>query len=56
MTLHPLTGEVLSEEEELYIGAATHYVTAPERMERAITSIEPSWRSGWPSWSAAASC
>ncbi|MGI8434160.1 MAG: excinuclease ABC subunit UvrB [Nocardioidaceae bacterium] len=40
MTLHPLTGEVLSEESELYIGAATHYVTAPERMERAITGIE----------------
>ncbi|MEJ7745105.1 MAG: excinuclease ABC subunit UvrB [Nocardioidaceae bacterium] len=40
MTLHPLTGEVLSEESELYIGAATHYVTAPERMERAISSIE----------------
>ncbi len=40
MTMHPLTGEVLSEEDELYIGAATHYVTAPERMERAITTIE----------------
>src|SRR5918999_3230031 len=31
MTLHPLTGEILSEENELYIGAATHYVTAPEK-------------------------
>src|SRR5215207_6270916 len=40
MTLHPLTGEVLSDEEELYVGAATHYVTAPERMERAISNIE----------------
>jgi excinuclease ABC subunit B len=40
MTMHPLTGEVLSEEKEIYIGAATHYVTAPERMERAITGIE----------------
>ncbi|MEU4193807.1 excinuclease ABC subunit UvrB [Kribbella sp. NPDC026611] len=40
MTLHPVTGEVLSEEDEVYIGAATHYVTAPEKMERAITSIE----------------
>ena len=38
--LHPLTGEVISQEEETYIGAATHYVTAPERMERAIESIE----------------
>ena len=40
MTLHPLTGQVLSEEKEIYIGAATHYVTAPERMERAIAGIE----------------
>jgi excinuclease ABC subunit B len=40
MTLHPLTGEVLTDEKELYIGAATHYVTAPERMERAIFGIE----------------
>ena len=56
MTLHPLTGEVISEEDELYIGAATHYVTAPERMERAITRSRPSWRSGWPSSSAVASC
>jgi excinuclease ABC subunit B len=40
MTMHPLTGEVLTEEKELYIGAATHYVTAPERMEQAIGSIE----------------
>jgi excinuclease ABC subunit B len=40
MTLHPLTGEVISEEDELYIGAATHYVTAPEKMELAINSIE----------------
>ncbi|TWD83729.1 excinuclease ABC subunit B [Kribbella amoyensis] len=40
MTLHPVTGEVLSEEDELYIGAATHYVTAPEKMEHAINSIE----------------
>jgi len=40
MTLHPLTGEVLTEESELYIGAATHYVAAPERMERAISGIE----------------
>ncbi len=40
MTLHPVTGEVISEETETYIGAATHYVTAPERMARAIDSIE----------------
>ena len=36
MTLHPLTGEVISEDEELYIFPASHYVAGPERMERAI--------------------
>ncbi|MPZ63010.1 MAG: excinuclease ABC subunit UvrB [Propionibacteriales bacterium] len=40
MTLHPVTGEVLSEESELYVGAATHYVVAPERLERSIGGIE----------------
>jgi excinuclease ABC subunit B len=40
MTLHPLTGEVISEDEELYIFPATHYVAGPARMERAITGIE----------------
>jgi len=40
MTMHPVTGEVLSDEREIYIGAATHYVTAPEKMERAIAGIE----------------
>jgi excinuclease ABC subunit B len=40
MTLHPLTGEVMSEDEELYIFPASHYVAGPERMERAIAGIE----------------
>jgi excinuclease ABC subunit B len=40
MTLHPLTGEVISEDQELYIFPATHYVAGPERMERAIAGIE----------------
>jgi excinuclease ABC subunit B len=40
MTLHPVTGEVLTEDEELYIFPATHYVAGPERMERAIAGIE----------------
>ncbi len=40
MTLHPVTGEVLSEDEHVYIFPATHYVAGPERMERAIGSIE----------------
>jgi excinuclease ABC subunit B len=40
MTLHPLTGEIVTEDEELYVFPATHYVAGPERMERAITGIE----------------
>ena len=39
-TLHPLTGEVVSTPEQLYVFPATHYVAGPERMERAITGIE----------------
>jgi len=40
MTLHPLTGEVVSEDAELYIFPASHYVAGAERMERAIAGIE----------------
>jgi excinuclease ABC subunit B len=40
MTLHPLTGEVMTEDEELYVFPASHYVAGPERMERAIAGIE----------------
>ena len=40
MTLHPLTGEVISEDTELYVFPASHYVAEPERMERAIAGIE----------------
>jgi excinuclease ABC subunit B len=40
MTLHPLTGEVISEDTELYVFPASHYVAGPERMERAINGIE----------------
>lgn len=40
MTLHPVTGEVVTEDTELYIFPATHYVAGPERMERAIRGIE----------------
>ena len=39
-TLHPLTGEVISEDAELYVFPATHYVAGEERMERAINGIE----------------
>src|SRR6187431_2327342 len=40
MTLHPLTGEVVTEDKELYVFPATHYVAGHNRMERAITGIE----------------
>ncbi len=40
MTLHPISGEVISEDTELHVFPATHYVAGPERMERAITGIE----------------
>ncbi|PRY61543.1 excinuclease ABC subunit B [Knoellia remsis] len=39
-TLHPLTGEVVREESEMYVFPASHYVAGPERMERAIHGIE----------------
>ncbi|WP_103883990.1 excinuclease ABC subunit UvrB [Actinacidiphila yanglinensis] len=39
-TLHPLTGEVITEDEQVYVFPATHYVAGPERMERAIAGIE----------------
>ncbi|HEY0871553.1 MAG TPA: excinuclease ABC subunit UvrB [Acidothermaceae bacterium] len=39
-TLHPLTGELVTEDQELYVFPASHYVAGPERMERAIAGIE----------------
>src|SRR5262249_61419613 len=38
--LHPLTGEVVREVDEVFVFPATHYVAGPERMERAIRGIE----------------
>ncbi len=38
--LHPLTGEVVKEVEEVFVFPATHYAAGPERMERAIRGIE----------------
>ncbi len=38
--LHPLTGDVVKEVDELRIFPATHYVAGPERMEKAIRNIE----------------
>ncbi|MEJ7831700.1 MAG: excinuclease ABC subunit UvrB [Nocardioides sp.] len=40
MTLHPVTGEVVTDDNELYIFPATHYVAGHDRMERAIKGIE----------------
>jgi excinuclease ABC subunit B len=40
MTLHPVTGEILTDDDELYIFPATHYVAGPERMARAVEGIE----------------
>jgi excinuclease ABC subunit B len=39
-TLHPLTGELVTEDQELYVFPASHYVAGPERMQRAIAGIE----------------
>ncbi|MBC8093337.1 MAG: excinuclease ABC subunit UvrB [Pseudonocardia sp.] len=38
--LHPLTGDVVRQVEELQIFPATHYVAGPERMEQAVRGIE----------------
>src|SRR5690625_3589572 len=39
-TLHPLTGEVIRGEEQIHIFPASHYVAGPERLAKAIDSIE----------------
>jgi excinuclease ABC subunit B len=39
-TLHPVTGEVIRQEEQIHIFPASHYVAGPERLARAIDSIE----------------
>ena len=38
--LHPITGDVLRQEEQVYVFPASHYVAGPERMARALASIE----------------
>ena len=40
MTLNPLTGEIVRDEEEIYIFPATHYAAGPETMKRAMSDIE----------------
>ena len=39
-TLHPLTGEIVREEEVVHIFPASHYVAGENRMGRAISDIE----------------
>ncbi|MED6046153.1 excinuclease ABC subunit UvrB [Rothia kristinae] len=39
-TLHPLTGEVIREETEMYVFPASHYVAGAERMAKAIDGIQ----------------
>ncbi|MDO5499611.1 MAG: excinuclease ABC subunit UvrB [Propionibacteriaceae bacterium] len=39
-TLQPLTGEVVSEDDEMYIFPASHYAAGADRMDRAIRGIE----------------
>ena len=39
-TLHPLTGDVIGHEEQVHIFPASHYVAGPERMERALKTIQ----------------
>ncbi|GIH05042.1 UvrABC system protein B [Rhizocola hellebori] len=38
--LHPLTGDVVREVDQLLIFPATHYTAGPERMQRALRDIE----------------
>ncbi len=40
MSLHPVTGEILTDDNEIYIFPASHYTAGPERMNQAILAIE----------------
>ncbi|MFW6187211.1 MAG: excinuclease ABC subunit UvrB, partial [Actinomycetota bacterium] len=39
-TLHPLTGEIVREESEMYVFPASHYVAGADRMARAVKAVE----------------
>ncbi|MFJ9518766.1 excinuclease ABC subunit UvrB [Kitasatospora sp. NPDC101801] len=39
-TLHPLTGEIISQDQSMYVFPASHYVAGPERLERSVNDIE----------------
>ncbi len=40
MTLHPLTGEIIRDEDQVHIFPATHCAASPETMKRAIGDIQ----------------
>ena len=40
MSLHPVTGEILTDDNEIYIFPASHYPAGPERMNKEISAIE----------------
>ena len=54
--LHPLTGDMVREVDELRIFPATHYVAGPERMDTRSPRSRRSSPSGSPSWRGRASC
>ncbi len=56
MTLHAVTGEVISEDKELYIFPATHYVAGTTAWSGRSRASRPSSRSSWPRSSGRASC
>jgi excinuclease ABC subunit B len=44
MSLHPVTGEILTDDTEMHIFPASHYSAGPERMSAAIAAIEDELR------------
>ena len=56
LVLHPVTGEIVREDKQLFISPASHYVAGTDRLERRSHGSRPSWSSSWPSWSGRASC
>lgn len=44
LTLHPLTGEIVSDDRVVHLFPATHYVAGQDRMARAISEIEDELR------------
>jgi excinuclease ABC subunit B len=44
LTLHPMTGEIVSDDQYVHLFPATHYVAGPERLSRAIHEIEDELR------------